>query len=83
MCRGVSLTLQTSDFILSLTSTRLPLLFITFFKKEERKDDEEDGGEMMATTPTHASVHTLPSLRGRITAVRAEPSIVGAWHMLS
>jgi hypothetical protein len=82
MCRGVSLTLQTSDFILSSTSTRLPLLFITFFRKEERKDDE-DGDEMMATTPTHASVHTLPSLRGRITAVRAEPSIAGAWHMLS
>lgn len=82
MCRGVSLTLDLRLHPLSSSTNPLPLPFITFFRKEERKDDE-DGDEMMATTPTHASVHTLPSLRGRITAVRAEPSIAGAWHMLS
>ena len=82
MCRGVSLTLDLRLHPLSSSTNPLPLPFITFFRKEDL-NEEKAAYEMMATTPTHASVHTLPSLRGRITAVRAEPSIAGAWHMLS
>jgi hypothetical protein len=75
------LSLQTSsDSILLLLTAILFTLFSSAERKGRRRPRRRDEMEMM---PTHASVHAQLSLRARITAVRAEPSIAGAWHMLS
>jgi hypothetical protein len=64
----------------SPSSSPLSHCLVHCFQQKEREDDRHDN-EMIETTPTHEFVHALLfSLRGRITAVRAEPSIGGAWH---
>jgi hypothetical protein len=77
-CVAACLSVQTSDLesLLPLTSCRL----LRCLQQKETKGDGR-GDEVMEMMPTHASVHPLLSLRGCTTAVRAEPSIAGAWHL--
>jgi hypothetical protein len=65
---------------LSFDLVVLVLLF-TVFNKSETQDDRH-GDEVMELMPTHASVHPRLSIRRRTAAVRAEPSVVGAWRLL-
>ena len=65
---------------LSFDLVLLVLLF-TVFNKSETQDDRH-GDEVMELMPTHASVHPRLSIRRRTAAVRAEPSVVGAWRLL-
>lgn len=57
------------------------VLLFTVFNKSETQDDRH-GDEVMELMPTHASVHPRLSIRRRTAAVRAEPSVVGAWRLL-